>query len=342
MSLNWKDLSVEVGNEEISMFIVDNDGFANSDKRYETARRAKSGEWLHNDLAGWVHATTGKYHDSKLMMATLTKKTPKPTANEFGVPLGKKYGIFTIKQLFKRTGKVGPVDSRSISLLPDSFLRPSFSTLTIAEFRQQCELINSIVLGGPSPTTALRPLSDWVREILATPLVVVKPKKLKVKDVFEIKKGDSALTESVIYAQFEPSGLPVYGGGEALPRFKISKTSKTKKGTEITVHAGPALIVAMDGSSGAVRVVETGEFCSNHHASVLKPKAGFSLDLYAVAQQLEGGLRELSSNKAGSATLTLPVLEEFELSLPTDAAEIAEMIKQRKLVVNIRDRFFGA
>ena len=342
VSLNWKDLSVEVGNEEISMFIVDNDGFANSDKRYETARRAKSGEWLHNDLAGWVHATTGKYHDSKLMMATLTKKTPKPTANEFGVPLGKKYGIFTIKQLFKRTGKVGPVDSRSISLLPDSFLRPSFSTLTIAEFRQQCELINSIVLGGPSPTTALRPLSDWVREILATPLVVVKPKKLKVKDVFEIKKGDSAVTESVIYAQFEPSGLPVYGGGEALPRFKISKTSKTKKGTEITVHAGPALIVAMDGSSGAVRVVETGEFCSNHHASVLKPKAGFSLDLYAVAQQLEGGLRELSSNKAGSATLTLPVLEEFELSLPTDAAEIAEMIKQRKLVVNIRDRFFGA
>ena len=75
---------------------------------------------------------------------------------------------------------------------------------------------------------------------------------------------------------------------------------------------------------------------------MLKPKAGFSLDLYAVAQQLEGGLRELSSNKAGSATLTLPVLEEFELSLPTDAAEIAEMIKQRKLVVNIRDRFFGA
>jgi hypothetical protein len=110
----------------------------------------------------------------------------------------------------------------------------------------------------------------------------------------------------------------------------------------ITIHTGPALIVAMDGSSGAVRVVESGEFCSNHHASVLKPKPELKINLYAVAQQLEGGLRELASNKAGSATLTLPVLEEFDLSLPTDEADIAELIKQRKLVADIRDRFFGA
>lgn len=342
VSLSWKDVAAEIGTEEISMFIVDNDGFANSDKRYETARRAKSGEWLHNDLAGWVHATTGKFQDSKLMVSTLTKKAPKPTVDEFGVPLGKKYGIFTIKQLFKRAGKVGPEDGRSVSLLPDSFLRPSFSALTIAEFKQQCELIHSIVRGAPKPNSALKSLSDLVKEVLATPLIVAKAKKLKVKGAFDIKKGDSALTESVIYAQYDSAGLPVYGGGEALPRFKISKTSKTKKGMGITVHTGPALIVAMDGSSGAVRVIEAGEFCSNHHASVLKPKSGFSADLYVVAQQLEGGLRELSSNKAGSATLTLPVLEEFDLSLPTDATEIAEIVKQRKLVANIRDRFFGA
>ena len=342
VSLSWKDVAAEIGVEEISMFIVDNDGFANSDKRYETARRAKSGEWLHNDLTGWVHATTGKFQDSKLIAAKLTKKSPKPTVDEFGVPLGKKYGIFTIKQLFKHAGKVGPVDCRSVSLLPDSFLRPSFPAITITEFKQQCELIHSIVRGATPPTPALKPLSDLVREVLATPLTLAKPKKLKVKNAFDIKKGDPALTESVIYAQFDSAGIPVYGGGEALPRFKISKTSKTKKGTEITVHAGPALIVAMDGSSGAVRVVETGDFCSNHHASVLKPKAGFSVNLYAVAQQLEGGLRGLSSNKAGSATLTLPVLEEFDLSLPTDATEISEIIKQRKLVANIRDRFFGA
>lgn len=342
-SLTWKDVATEIGSEEISLFIVDNDGFANSDKRYETARRAKSGEWLHNDLAPWVHVKTGNYHESKLLAAALRKIVPKATADEFGTPVGKKYGLFNIKQLFKHASKVGPEEIRSISLLPDAFLRPTFSDITIDEFKQRCDLIHSIVRGDILTSPALKPLSDLVREALATPLALSKNKQvLKVKNAFEIKKGDPALTEAVIYSQQETTGLPVYGGGEALPRFKISKTSKTKKGAKITIHTGPALIVAMDGSSGAVRVVESGEFCCNHHASVLKPKPEFKISLYAAAQQLEGGLRELASNKAGSATLTLPVLEEFDLALPTDRADIAALAKQRKLVAEIKDRFFGA
>ena len=48
----------------------------------------------------------------------------------------------------------------------------------------------------------------------------------------------------------------------------------------------------------------------------------------------------MASNKAGSATLALPVLEEFDLSLPTDLTELAELIKQRKLIAAIGDRFF--
>lgn len=342
-ALNWKELAAEIPNEEISMFIVDNDGLANSDKRYETGLRAKSGEWLHNDLMSWIHTKTGIVNESKLIEAALNKKSPKATVDEFGIPVGKKYGVFTIKQLFKHAGKSGAVEQRSISLLPDSVLRPSFSTVDINEFTKRCNLIHSIVKGDNFSTPTLQPLSDLVREILATPLEVGKNKKsLKVKDAFNIKKGDQALTEAVIYSQQDSNGLPVYGGGEALPRFKISKKSKTKKGAEVTIHDGPALIIAMDGSSGTVRVVESGSFCSNHHASVLTPKEDFKFNLYAVAQQLEGGLRELASNKAGSATLTLSVLEEFDLALPTDDSELSEIIKQRKLIAAIRDRFFGA
>ena len=112
---------------------------------------------------------------------------------------------------------------------------------------------------------------------------------VKVKSAFTLHKGDSSLTEAIIYAQQDTHGMPVHGGGEALPRFKISKASKTKKGVGVTMQKGPAIIVAMDGSSGTVRVVEGGEFCCNHHACVLVPKPEFGADLFAVAQQLEGG-----------------------------------------------------
>lgn len=340
LSLNWDELAVEVAKEEIAMFIVDNDGFANSDKRYETSRIAKSGKWLHNDLQSWVNTKTGKLHDSNLVEAMINKNPPK-TVDEFGKPLAKKYAVLTIKRLYQHACKSGSKDARSITLLPDPFLRPSFAEANISDFTKKCNLIHAIVRGDSIAGTVLPPFSDLVREALATPIKVTKkPQIVKVKDAFEIKKGDPALTEAIIYTQQDSNGLPVYGGGEGTPRFKISKASKTKKGIGVTVHSGPALIVAMDGSSGTIRVIESGDFCCNHHASVLKPKSTFSVDLYAVAQQLEGGLRELASNKAGSATLTLPVLEEFQLKFPTDTSELAEIIKQRKLIAAIRDRFF--
>jgi hypothetical protein len=107
------------------------------------------------------------------------------------------------------------------------------------------------------------------------------------------------------------------------------------------MKTGPALIVAMDGSSGTVRVVEGGEFCCNHHACVLMPTPEFVVDLFAVAQQLEGGLRAMASNKESSATLTMPALEDFVFSLPADANVLEELAERRKVIAEIRDRFFG-
>lgn len=342
-ALTWKAAITEIGSEEISMFIVDNDGFANSDKRYETSRRAKTGEWLHNDLQGWVHEKTGLLHGSKLLDALLTKKSPKAGNDEFGTALGKKYGVFSIKALHAQARRLSSEQGRGISLLPDQCLRPTFLPASLLDIRKKCELVLAITRRDKVTGAPLLPLSDIIRDVLATPLAVSKGQGslVKVRDGFTLQKGDSALTEAIIYAQQDTHGMPVYGGGEALPRFKISKTSKTKKGFGVTRQTGPALIVAMDGSSGTVRVVEAGEFCCNHHACVLMPKPEFVVDLFAVAQQLEGGLRAMASNKESSATLTMPALEDFVFSLPTDPKVLTELADRRKVIAEIRDRFFG-
>lgn len=47
------------------MYIVDNDGFANSDKRYPTRLRGRDQHWLHDEVSGWVDGD-GMEHASQL------------------------------------------------------------------------------------------------------------------------------------------------------------------------------------------------------------------------------------------------------------------------------------
>lgn len=340
---NWNDVAAEIATEEVSMFIVDNDGFANSDKRYETPLKATTGEWLHDDLKPWVHATNGEKRDSKMLAALLKKQAPKNAIDEFGNPLGKKHGIFTIKRLRTLSQRGGADGERGLAILPDSALRPARLSMELSEFSAKCKHIQSLVSGKIAQAFAGPALSDLIREAMSYPVTggSISSGK-KVEQLFTFKKGDPALTEAVIYAQQDSNGLLVYGGGESLPRFKIKNSSKTKGGITVKVHKAPALVVAMDGSSGSVRVIEAGEFICNHHACVLTPKPNLDLNLYTVAQQLEGGLRAISSNKDGSATLTRPAVEGFKVALPTDTSEAEEIATNRKQLAALRDRIFGA
>ena len=340
---DWDDVVKNIENEEISFFIVDNDGFANSDKRYPTSRVGASGEWLHDDLAPWVDST-GKYSQGKLFNALIKKQNPGVGENEFGEKLGNKYGVFNIRGLSDYSSQRDAEKGRGISLLPDVYLRPSFAAIPLKDFISwsdnvlKCSKGLAIVL--PSS------LSDELKSILRAPVSFSngtgKPITEKIQDYFSIKKGDQGLTEEIIYNQQNNTGLPVYGGGEALPRFRIDSGAITKKASSITVHNGPAIIVAMDGSSGAVRVILSGSFVCNHHASVLtltNPKKK-KIDLYFVAQQIEGGLRSLASNKEGSATLTMDFLKDFVFETSPNPSDIKEISKRRKALSSVRDRLF--
>jgi hypothetical protein len=61
--------TVDVANkqyEKIWCYIVDNDGYANSDKRFPTARKDPEGRWLHDELSDWSNVD-GEDHDCLLI-----------------------------------------------------------------------------------------------------------------------------------------------------------------------------------------------------------------------------------------------------------------------------------
>lgn len=86
----------ELKSEKIYAYIVDNDGHANSDKRYRTSLKNPDGSWKHDELSPWFDEF-GNEQLSKIEMAFLNKQedTKKSYYNEWDEPIcGKNMGIF--------------------------------------------------------------------------------------------------------------------------------------------------------------------------------------------------------------------------------------------------------
>jgi type I restriction enzyme M protein len=316
---SWEALAKAAQHEKIGMFIVDNDGFANSDKRYPTDKRAQSREWLHNDVSEW-RDVSGLTHPSKLFLALINGKPPVAATNEFGEPLGPKYGVFDPKALLH--------SERGIVLLPDVPLRAELKSIPFAEWKQRADKVEAFAKG---EVVALPlPFAEEV-EFLLDHGIEFDPADLgptaPLNALFKLEKGDTGLTEAMIYQSVSPSGSPVYGGGRGVPRFKADNSLKRNDGEPATKYDAPALVVSMDGSSGSIQVIETGNFFCNHHGAVLLPTS--NVNLWCFAQVAEPALRRLASNLSASATLTKPALEGLKVRLPIGNAA-AEVEKRRK------------
>jgi type I restriction enzyme M protein len=318
----WSDLIAAAEDERVSMFIVDNDGYANSDKRYPTDMTAATGEWLHNDLASW-RDKDGAQKGSKLVRALVHGKVPDASLSETGTPLADKYGVFDIPSLSH--------PQQGLSLLPDVPLRADVKSVKLSTWLARVNAVVEYTRGND----VLLPL-PFAEEVafLLDHSVEVPGKQLGAKttvknETVSITKGNQGLTEAAMYRHFDPAGLPVYGGGSGRPRFHANASLTRATGEAATKFHAPAIVVSMDGSSGSMQIVEKGEFFCNHHGAVLKLKAG--VDPWSFVQTAEPLLKRQASNKSGSATLTKPALESLNLRLPTGSA--AEQIaKGRQLL----------
>jgi len=330
---DWETLLDIVGHERTAMFIVDNDGYANSDKRYPTERQDSEGRWLHNDLQSWLDKN-GVQQPSKLYRALIDEIDPPEGTDEFGTPLKRQYGVFRIKHLF--------VEDSGVVLLPDVFLRRDTKLIDMQTYVQECERILNSIKGLPDIELE-RPVADDIKKLLSFPLTYDKnimTVSCPLEDIFVIRKGDHGLTEESIYQYFDADGFPVYGGG-ADYKYKISRFAKTKHGKPVTIFTGPAIIISMDGTSGSMRVIESGDFCLNHHGCVLIP-FDTSIDLHWFVQQNEQFLKALASNQESSATLTMKKLKDFKVRIPVPKDIRQQVGSLRKKLVTLQKNLLSS
>ena len=94
-----------LNDERFWAYIIDNDGYANSDKRFATGRRDQDGKWMHNELSVWSDKN-GIVHKSLMEEKYGTdgreQKAGERYYNEWGKEIeGKKYGFIQMGDVLK-------------------------------------------------------------------------------------------------------------------------------------------------------------------------------------------------------------------------------------------------
>lgn len=91
-------------NENIWAYIVDNDGYANSDKRFATSLKCKDGSWKHDELKDYVDSN-GVRQSAKIVQKYEARAEDEKGIyyNEWNEAIiGKKYGFINIKDIAKK------------------------------------------------------------------------------------------------------------------------------------------------------------------------------------------------------------------------------------------------
>lgn len=93
-----------LSNERIYAYIVDNDGFANSDKRFATNLKSENGTYLHNELSPYID-NHGAMNLSKIEQVYESKEEDETQSyfNEWNEEIkGKKYGYIQLKEILEK------------------------------------------------------------------------------------------------------------------------------------------------------------------------------------------------------------------------------------------------
>lgn len=102
----------------IWFYIIDNDGLANSDKRFPTKLRNNRNGWTHDEISGWV-STEGEEKEGILEERWINYDDSKNKGTEWVDDKG-------IKKKLRKAGffKISELDEKYLTILPEYYLRP--------------------------------------------------------------------------------------------------------------------------------------------------------------------------------------------------------------------------
>ncbi|MED3825998.1 N-6 DNA methylase, partial [Priestia flexa] len=127
--------------EDIWMYIIDNDGYANSDKRFETNLKDKENKWLHNEIKGYID-NQGNEKESILEERWLKYDDSTTNGTEFINEKGelvkrRKSGFIKITEIN---------EGNYYNLLPEFHLRPyEPKYITLQELDKEIKNIKDVI-----------------------------------------------------------------------------------------------------------------------------------------------------------------------------------------------------
>ena len=278
----------------IWMYIIDNDGFANSDKRFPTRLRGDNQEWLHDEVSGYSD-NNGVEWKSFLVQSWKTKDDAATGGTTWMTDKGQRVKL----------RKCGFIPFSSIkndsyyTLLPENYLRPHEP-----RFIDGIDFVKELNMIGDELVAINHFHINTNNNDCSFEYKKYQVRNIKVDECIGYESGHSGLTEEFIYSTLL---LP----GE---RFKVKSSSTSEEtligyvpecklnGSPIKINSRKeTLLIARNGTYvGQTEYIVNERYTINDHAYILyvKEKCPYKINLKWFSIQYRSEIMNYTSSSA--------------------------------------------
>lgn len=319
------------------MYIIDNDGYANSDKRFPTRLRNENQQWLHDEVSGYSD-NKGMERKSLLVQRWMNYDDSLACGTEWMTDKGetvklRKGGFVQFDEILNDT---------YFTLLPEKYLRPyEPHALGKNEFVQEYINIKDIL-------AELVILKEGDANIITSVSTNKKHRKyqalgVKVSDCIGYDSGHSGLTEEFIYStMLIPGERFKVKSSATLEETLIGYVPKCKlNGKDIHINErNETLLIARNGTYvGQTEYLVGQKYTINDHAYILyvKDNCPYKINLKWFSIQYKADIMNYTSSSANgtwnmtgffnNVIIDIPSIEE-QLEL-VDMYEKAETLNKK-------------
>lgn len=275
------------------MYIIDNDGLANSDKRFPTKLRNNRNGWMHDEISGWV-STDGEEMAGLLEERWMKYEDRATNGTTWLNEVGQQ--VKARKAEFVTMDKI--LADKYLTFLPEYYLRDKILEDDLSPYEYT---------------------EYQARDVPASVL-------------FDVISGNSGLTEEYLYSLLLHNGEKKYrlltGSMDASDAPLIYQCQHPKNSDKlINVYTGEAIHVVRKGKAGHINYLRFGDYTLNDDAYLIVDKTthGFKISLEWLAMTHRYIFREYATssdngtwNKTGflqHATFNIPSYKEQILAL---------------------------
>ncbi|MDD5473174.1 MAG: N-6 DNA methylase [Candidatus Methanoperedens sp.] len=316
MQKKQEDEMGEIQKIPIWHFILDYDGYANSDKRYKTK--------YHDDLPDLEEKFDGAIRLAKIYLSDKARFEREKSNFERKInDREQKEGLWGMKYGYVEMEKV--TDENFHNLLSEFHLRPIIKTkITKKDFDKNISMsLKQIYELKESNSLHFPNILDKQTEASAI-----------LGDILYFKGGNSGLTEEFIYnnqPNTEDEKIPIFSGATVQNNsMGLISEKACPNGKKLKIFHEPAILVVRKGKAGNMVYLERGRYTTNDDIYVLTPKKEWKdkINLRWFTYQYQELFYNLVTSKSDNATFNKDYAEKQRIVLPDKNTQdrIAEVL----------------